>query len=424
MKINRLSKLLLAAVIAALCAIAITACSQEDEQIEEELQSDTGLTGGIAATVNGTEIEEDRVTRAINNTRINNSLTEESEWKDYLEKRKYTVESMRDEILGQLIDQELVLQCAEQRGVTTDDEEIQSYVDKMKSQYSSEEAWLTAVDEAGWDDENAYKEALRYSILEKKLRDGFTAETENNLQGAALLEELKTSAPGYTGAKRTAHILFNKDDVDLANEVREKLENGEISFQDAVAEYSIDEETKANGGDVGWSNISSYVTEYQDAITELEQGQISEVTESKYGQHIIMVTDVWNAPEEITSIDQVPTEIVDYIKENSVSSKSSTAFDDWLVALHPMNTIVINPMPENVPYYVDMSGVYSEEEMQEINEKAERKLITGTEEAAEEATAEEAAADAAAEEAAADEGAADADAAATDAAATDAAATD
>ncbi len=391
MKMNRLSKLLIVAAIAALCAFVISACSQEETKIDDELQSDTGLTGGIAATVNGTEIEEDRVTRAVNNTRINNSLEEEDKWKEYLEKRKYTVQSMRDEILGQLIDQELVLQCAEQRGVTTDDAEIQSYVDKMKNQYSSEEAWLKAVDDAGWDDENAYKEALRYSILEKKLKDGFTAEKENALQGDALLQELQNGAASYSGAKKSSHILFKKEDVDLANEVRGKIESGEMSFEDAVAQYSIDEESKENGGDVGWDKLTSFVTEYTEALDGLEVGQLSEVTESKYGQHIIKVTDVWTAPEQITSVDQVPTEIADYLKENAVSSQSSTAYDEWLVALHPQNTIVINPMPENVPYYVDMSGVYSEEEMKEINEKAERKLVTGTEEVAEEVTAEEAA---------------------------------
>lgn len=415
MKMNRFFKLALATALSACCIAGVVGCTSSDEEaIPDELTSDTGLTGGVAATVNGTEIEEDRVTRAINNFRLSNSYTEEDEWKDYLEKRKYTPESLRYEMLGSLIDQELVKQCAEQLGVTTDDEEIQSYVDKMAEQYSSEEAWLNAVDEAGWQDGvDGYKEALHFSILEKKLQDQFDAQVESSLEDeATLVSKLQESATSYDGAKRTSHILFSSEDQDLAEEVRAKILNGEMSFEDAVAQYSTDDTTKENGGDVGWDKTNSFVTEYTDAIAELGNiGDISEVTESKYGYHIIEVTDIWTAPETITSSSDMPEEFVAEIKTNTIDSEGNTNYTNWLDGLRPQNEIVVNPMPEDVPYNVDMSGVYSEEEADEINQKALDQLIKGTAAEAEDATAAEAAADdAAAATAAGDDAAAAADA--------------
>lgn len=405
MKMNRFLKFALATALSACCIAGVVGCTSSDEEaIPDELTSDTGLTGGVAATVNGTEIEEDKVTRAINNFRLNNSYTEEDEWKDYLEKRKYTPESIRYEMLGSLIDQELVKQCAEQLGVTTDDEEIQSYVDKMAEQYSSEEAWLNAVDEAGWQDGvDGYKEALHFSILEKKLQDQFDAQVEASLEDeATLVAKLDESKTTYDGAKRTSHILFSTDDQELANEVREKIANGEMSFADAVAEYSTDDTTKENGGDVGWDKTNSFVTEYTEAIGTLENvGDISEVTESKYGYHIIELTDVWTAPETITSSSDMPEEFVTEIKTNTIDTEGNTNYEDWLDGLHPQNEIVVNPMPEDVPYNVDMSGVYSEEEADEINQKALDKLINGTAATAEDTTAAETAADDAAAAAAA-----------------------
>ncbi len=120
------------------CALvfALSGCSSEEEN-NEILESDTGLTGGVAATVNGTEIEEDKVTRAINNMRLNYNYAEDEDWKEYLKGQNETPQSMRDQTLGTLINQELVLQFADQRGVTTTDEEIQSYVDKMKENYTT-----------------------------------------------------------------------------------------------------------------------------------------------------------------------------------------------------------------------------------------------------------------------------------------------
>lgn len=414
MKTNRFFKFALVTALSACCIAGVVGCTSSDEEaIPDELTSDTGLTGGVAATVNGTEIEEDKVTRAINNFRLNNSYTEEDEWKDYLEKRKYTPESIRYEMLGSLIDQELVKQCSEQLGVTTDDEEIQSYVDKMAEQYSSEEAWLNAVDEAGWTDGvDGYKEALHFSILEKKLQDQFDAEVEASLEDEdTLVAKLQDSATTYDGAKRTSHILFSADDQELANEVREKIANGQMSFEDAVVEYSTDDTTKENGGDVGWDKTNSFVTEYTEAIGTLENiGDISEVTESKYGYHIIELTDVWTAPETITSSSDMPEEFVAEIKTNTIDTEGNTNYEDWLDGLHPQNEIVVNPMPEDVPYNVDMSGVYSEEEADEINQKALDELINGTAATAEDTTAAETAADdAAAAAAAGDDTAATAD---------------
>ncbi len=414
MKTNRIFKFAIATALSACCIAGVVGCSSSSEEaVPDELTSDTGLTGGVAATVNGTEIEEDKVTRAINNFRLNNSYTEEDKWKEYLENRKYTVESLRYEMLGSLIDQELVKQCAAQLGVSTDDEEVQSYVEKMSSQYSSEEAWLNAVDEAGWQDGiEGYKEALRFSILEKKLQDQFDAEVEASLEDEdTLVAELQDSAATYTGAKRTSHILFGKEDQELANEVREKITNGEMSFEDAVAEYSTDDTTKENGGDVGWDKTNSFVTEYTDAIGTLENvGDISEVTESKYGYHIIELTDVWTAPETITSSSDMPEEFVTEIKTNTVETDGNTKYTDWLDSMRPANDVVVNPMPDNVPYKVDMSDVYSQEEADEITQKALDELINGT--AAEEAdtgAAEAAAGDADAAAAAGDDAAAAAD---------------
>ena len=432
MKTNRIFKFAIAAALSACCVAGIVGCTTDEEAIPDELTSDTGLTGGVAATVNGVEIEEDKVTRAINNFRLNNSYTEEDKWKEYLENRKYTVESMRYEIIGSLVDQELVKQCAEQLGVSTNDEEIQSYVDKMVEQYSSEEAWLNAVEEAGWEDGvEGYKKALNFSILEKKLQDQFDAEVEASFEDEdTLLAKLQDRSTTYTGAKRTSHILFGEGDQELANEVREKLANGEMTFEEAVAEYSTDDTTKENGGDVGWDKTNSFVTEYTDAVANLENvGDISDVTESKYGFHIIELTDVWTAPETIGSVDDMPEEFVTEIKTNAIETDGETKYTDWLDSMRPANDVVVNPMPDNVPYKVDMSGVYSDEEAAEITQKALDELVKGvaaTEEAAEAAETAADDADAAAADGDADAAAADADAAAgaADAAVNDEAAAD
>ena len=59
--------------LAAVCTLGIVGCSEQT--------SDTPTyTGGVAATVNGVEIPEDKVTQAIQDIRAQMSLTEEDAW--------------------------------------------------------------------------------------------------------------------------------------------------------------------------------------------------------------------------------------------------------------------------------------------------------------------------------------------------------
>ena len=69
---------------AAGCALLFTlsGCTADDAANTEILESGTGLTGGVAAVVNGTEIEEDKVTRAINNMRLSYNYAEDEDWKE------------------------------------------------------------------------------------------------------------------------------------------------------------------------------------------------------------------------------------------------------------------------------------------------------------------------------------------------------
>lgn len=417
---SSLKKTLKYAGIVVVCALAllgilyINGVFNAPEEEAEVLEPDTGLTGGIAATVNGTEIEEDKVTRIANNFRIRYNYTEEDDWKEYLENNNYTVESFREEIIDGLIDQELTEQCAEQRGVTTDDEEIQGYVDKMRANYSSDEAWQTALEGAGFDDENAYRDALRYSILDKKLEEGF--ESENELSDEDLLASVNEKAATYSGSKHTAHIQFNEDEEELANEVLEKIKSGEMRFADAVAEYSKDEDTKDNGGDMGWDRVqdANLDADYSEAITELNAGEVTtELAKTKYGYHIIYCSEVFSpATDEagnysIASLGDVPEGILAEIRTTTVEEKTDEAKEGWLDEMRETNDVVVNDMPEGLPYWVQLDE--SEEEEQAIDEAADEQLaddVAGEEAAVGDLELDGAEQDAAATDAAAD-GAAD-----------------
>ena len=90
-----------------------------------------------------------------------------------------------------------------------------------------------------------------------------------------------------------------------AQELLDQINNGDISFEDAAAQYSQDSGSAAQGGDVNWDKLGTgFVTEYQEALDGLEKDQIvAAPVKSEYGYHIIKCTDVFTVPEGgITSL--------------------------------------------------------------------------------------------------------------------------
>lgn len=81
---------------------------------------------------------------------------------------------------------------------------------------------------------------------------------------------------------KASHILV--EDEKSANEILEKIENG-LSFSDAADKYSTDKASK--GGDLGEFPKGAMVKEFEDALDELKEGEISKPVKTQFGYHII-----------------------------------------------------------------------------------------------------------------------------------------
>lgn len=353
MKTARIVRAACAAGLAAACMCGIAACSSNE--------SASGLTGGVAATVNGTEIAEDDVTTAIENLRASYSLEDQDAWGNYLASMGTTPDEIRSNVIDSFVEQELQKQGAKERGVTVEDSEIDTYVNYIKANYDNDEKWQQALQQAGFDDEAAYRENIKESLLGNALIESFTADDPTDDE----IVEYASTAVTFDVAKRSSHILFDVNDQETAQSVLDQINAGTLDFAEAAKEYSTDTGSAENGGDVGWDQLTSFVEEYQTALDGLAVGQVSGLVESDYGWHIIKCTDEFTPPEEITSIDQLPQEFVDAYRDAVKQQKQQEAYQAWYDEYKAAADIVINDMPEGLPYAVDMSQYQTEDETED-----------------------------------------------------------
>ncbi len=100
-----------------------------------------------------------------------------------------------------------------------------------------------------------------------------------------------------------------------ANAIYERLQAGE-DFAELAGELSQDTGSGAVGGDLGWFGRGAMVAPFEEAAFSLEVGEISEPVKSDFGYHIIQALGHQENPLNGTQFEQ----------------KKETIFTDWLTA--------------------------------------------------------------------------------------------
>lgn len=376
-RLGTIRKAACAAALAAACCAGLVACSGNSNAAPTDPMLNTADTsGGVAATVNGTEIGENAITAYIEVYRSAQGLEEDDAWGEWLIDNGYTIDSIRGDTVEYYVSLELVRQAAQENDVTVSDEEIDEQMQAARDTVDSDEEWESALAEMGMS-ENVYRWNVELTLLQNALMEKVAADVAASDE--EVLSYVQMYAGTYNGAKRSSHILFASGDDATATEVLDKINSGELDFAEAAQQYSTDTSAES-GGDVGWDKMSTFVSEYQSALDALEVGQVSGLVTSDYGIHIITCTDLLEAPDEVTSLDQVSSGFVEYLREMVDTSAKQQAYSEYMTEYQDSADIVENSMPEGLSYVIDLAPY--EEAAAAAAEETEESESAGTDDAA------------------------------------------
>ena len=329
--------------VSAACCIALVGCGG----------TNCGYTGGVAATVNGAEIQEDTITKYIQDFRTSSDLTSDDDWGNWMKENSFDPATVRDQVIDYYVENELKKQACDEKGITVEQSQVDDEINNMKANYDSDDAWKQALSSAGLT-EDQYRESVEAGLLDKALEDAVAGDAAT-ADDSKVLDMLNTYYTMFNGAKKSSHILFASGDTEKAQEVLDQINAGTLDFAEAAKQYSTDTASAADGGNVGWDAINSFVTDYTDALDGLSVGQVSGLVTSDYGIHIIKCTDEFTCDGKATSLSAYPQEFVDYISNIVKDQSKSTAYSNWFNDYKAQADIQNNDLPENVPYNLDMT---------------------------------------------------------------------
>ena len=361
---GKVAKYVLVAIGCAAMLLSVTAmaCSGVLNQVSSGGDS-YHLTGGVAAEVNGINITEDTVTKQIMSTRESGGYDTDEAWATYLSSQGQTPETLREVDHRQPRRASTSsLAPSQDYDIVVTDEEVDDEIASQAEAYGmSADDYISQLTASGYT-EDTLRQSVESSLAQQKLRDKVAPLEDPSDQ--EIIDYVNQNLDTLNDARRSSHILFKVDsdatDEERADaqakaqEVLDKLNAGEIEFADAAKEYSEDS-SASDGGDVGWDKLTTFVSTYQDALSQLGEGQMSGIVETDYGYHIILCTGYFHVDGEVTSIDQIPEDLRETISDTLASQNQSTAYNDWFDQYVEDADIQINEMPADVPYNVDMS---------------------------------------------------------------------
>ncbi len=135
---------------------------------------------------------------------------------------------------------------------------------------------------------------IKNQLVTQEVIEDFVKSSVND---AAIDAEYKKRVAEIKGQDeiKVSHILV--DDEKKAKEVKNKLNqkdakgNLQTRFSALAKEYSKDDGSKVNGGELGYILKGQLVPEFENKAFSMKPGQVSDPVQTQFGWHIIMVSD-------------------------------------------------------------------------------------------------------------------------------------
>lgn len=213
-----------------------------------------------ATPVNAAEkgVAKDKVVATVNNIAIPQGRFD-LELKSVTQQGQPDSPELRNKIKEELIDLEVIAQEARKKGLDKQPEVIQMI------------------------------EVTKQNIL----RSAFAQDYIKNhpIEEIKLMQVYENQKQALAGKKeyKVAHILVDSEKE--AQAIAASLKN-KGKFDKIAKEKSKDQGSKAEGGELGWSNPAAFAPPFGEALLKLNKGQISAPVQTPSGWHIIKLADV------------------------------------------------------------------------------------------------------------------------------------
>ena len=294
-------------VVCLIAALAAFGCAGDEESAKEgDMQE---LTGDVAITVNDEPIMVEELAGEVARLR---SQYEQRLSPDQVDAMKSAIKTQS---VTNVINRYLLENEAADRGFVATDEQVEERIAEIRSRFPSPEAFDQQLESGGMTMDHLRVEMKAQMGIEQMLEAELEQAPKKSDEELRRYYEENVERFGEQEKVKASHILVKVEPSDTDAEKAEKLLRiknlrEEIllgaDFAEKAREVS-DCPSKENGGDLGFFDHASMVEPFADAAFALKEGQLSDIVETRFGFHIIKVTD--RKPAQTTPFEEAREQI-------------------------------------------------------------------------------------------------------------------
>jgi peptidyl-prolyl cis-trans isomerase C len=280
------------------------------------------------AGVNGTVINQAEFDSEMN--RVLERLQRTGRFPNDLERSQ-----IKKQVLENLIARELLYQESQKKGIKVDQKEVEAQLTALKGRFPSEVEFKNAMSTMNLTEADLRFQFERDVAIRKLLDDQIGGKSTVSEKESRAYYDSKLESFKKPEQVRASHILIKVDpgaDEAKKAEARTKIESLQAKLKKgddfgALAKEYAEGPSGPKGGDLGFFGRGQMVKPFEETAFSMKPGQVSGMVETRFGYHLIMVTE--RTPESTLSYEEVKDRLEQYLKQQK-DQKAIAAYVETL----------------------------------------------------------------------------------------------
>lgn len=231
---------------------------------------------------------------------------------------------LRNEILDNMIDQELLYQESHKQKIRVEPSEVEAQYAAILQRFPNEEAFSSALEQLQMSEADVRNQIERKLAIDKLLQDQIAAKIE--VSDAEIRGYYESHPDQFEKPEqvKASHILIKVDEE--ADEARKKAARSKIEkirkeiaeggdFAEMAQAHSEGPSGK-RGGDLGYFSRGTMVKPFEEAAFGLKIDEVSEIVETPFGYHIIKLYD--RKPSRQVGLDEAQPKIGEHLRQEKM----------------------------------------------------------------------------------------------------------
>ena len=261
--------------------------------------------------------------------------------------RARRLDKLRTQVLDDMINEELIVQAADEARIDVDPKEVDDALREVKSQNKLDDAGFQQALAAQGYTLGAYRSDIKRQLTRYKAMNQIVAPKVNitDDEVRARYDQMQRRSEAVT-AVRLSHALFALPERPSEAEVAAararaadaiaRVKAGE-DFAKVASEVTDEAATKAGGGELGWIERGSLDPQWESVVFSMDKGEVRGPVSGPTGLHVFYVSELKNS--EMKSFDELKEQIKGELRRRDMDKETQR----WLAELRKKAYLDIKP---------------------------------------------------------------------------------